>query len=172
MTKAISVAVVGALIALIAGCSAPAPDPDAATTSAVSDCAGVSVVVDYASLDETAVAECVESSSAMTALAAFTAAGVELAPSEAYGDAIVCRVNGRPAADEALKTEKNGPYTESCAEFGPVWASWAVWVDTGSGWQLGQEAINTQMVQPGQAVSLVWEQGDYTDMAEWLKPAV
>lgn len=172
MTKAISVAAVGALLMLIAGCSVAAPESDGAVPSSLSGCAGVSVLVDYGSLDETAVTECVETSTELTALEAFTEAGVELAPSEAYGDAIVCRVNGRPAADEELKTAANGPYTESCAEFGPVWASWALWVDAGAGWQLGQEAINTQPLKPGQAVSLVWEQGDYTDMAEWLEPAV
>lgn len=156
----------------LAGCSA-APSENAADVSeSTSGCAGVNVIVEFGMLDEPTSETCLETTETLTALDAFAEAGFEIAPSEAYGDAIVCRVNGRPAADEELKTAENGPYLETCAEFGPVWASWAIWMNTGNGWELGQEAINTQKVQPGEQVALVWEQGDYSEMSEWVKPTV
>lgn len=167
-SNAVLASITLAVVLALVGCAPGATTEEAAPAGA---CAGVQVIVEFGDLGGSTVDECVETDAAMTALDAFTAAGVEIAPSEAYGDAIVCRVDGLPAADTELSTASNGPYTETCAEFGPIWASWSLWVDFGSGWELGQEAVNTQRVEPGQRVSLTWQQGDYTDMVEWLAPA-
>ena len=158
-----------ALTAALTGCSSASTETGSASSGGA--CGGIQVIVEFGDLGGDTVEQCVDSDAKMTALDAFSAAGVKIAPSEAYGDAIVCRVDGEPAAERELSTAANGPYLETCAEFGPVWASWSLWVDIGDGWQLGQEAVNTQPVQPGQRVSLVWQQGDYTDMGEWLEPA-
>lgn len=156
----------------LVGCAAPMStgETSESLTTTDSGCTGIEVLVEFGDLDNPSIAQCVETDAPMTALDAFTAAGVSIDPSEAYGDAIVCRVDGQPDAETELSTEQNGPYTETCAEFGPIWASWSLWVDFGSGWELGQEAVNTQPIAPGERVSLVWQQGDYTDMVEWLAP--
>jgi len=154
----------------VSGCSAAAPQPDVTATSTQGECLGIRVVVDFASLEENSIDQCVDASDPMTALAAAASAGVELIGSDAYGDAIVCRVDGRPAADEELRTSTQGPYAETCADLGPGWAIWSVWVDAGSGWELGQEAVNTQMVAPGQAVGFAWQLTDSIEMDAWLPP--
>lgn len=154
----------------LTGCSTASTETS--SSSSAGACTGIEVIVEFGELGGDTIEQCVDSESKLTALDAFTAAGVDIAPSEAYGDAIVCRVDGQPGAELELSTAQNGPYVETCAEFGPVWASWSLWVDTGDGWELGQEAVNTQPLEPGQRVSLLWQQGDYSEMGEWLKPTV
>lgn len=165
----VALAAASILTVLVAtGCSASSNSSD--SSQSAQSCAGIEVVVEFGELGGEDIAQCVDSETQMIALDAFTAAGVEVAPSEAYGDAIVCRVDGEPSAEAELRTTNNGPYVETCAEFGPVWASWSLWIDNGNGWELGQEAVNTQPLEPGQRVSLVWQQGDYSEMGEWLQP--
>lgn len=172
MKKLIVLAAVGAaLVASAAGC-ASTETAETGGTKLVDSCAGVVAVIDYASLGKPLEQHCVDTERAMTALDVLAAAEITVTPSTKYGDAIVCRVNGLPAADQELKTELEGPYFETCAELGPAWATWSVWVYVDGSWQLGQEAINTQKLQPGEQIGLVWQQGDFTDMNEWAPPAV
>lgn len=163
-------AVAGALVLALSGCATPASTTADETTG--SDCSGIQVVVDYARLDQPTVDECVESAEPMTALEAATEAGLTITGSDKYGDAIVCRIDGRPSATEELRTETQGPYTETCADLGPGWAIWSIWVSTEAGWELGQEAVNTQLVKPGQAVGFVWQLTDSTEMDAWQTPNV
>lgn len=156
----------------IAGC-VPASEPtDTASENVSGDCAGITTVVEFGDLGATTEQTCVETTQSMTALEVMTAAGVQITPSQKYGDAIVCRVNNLPAVDQKLSIPNDDSYTETCEEFGPVSASWSIWLNTGDGWAQAQEGISTQDVKPGERVALVWQQGDYTDMSEWLPPTV
>lgn len=158
-------------LALTVTACAPATEPESTGNSGVAgDCAGITAVVEFGELDAPTAQTCVQATQPMTALEVMASAGVEIAPSVKYGDAIVCRVNDLPGADQQLTSPDNSSYTETCEEFGPIWATWSIWVNTGDGWALGQEAINTQAVKPGEMVALVWQQGKYTDMSEWLPP--
>lgn len=157
------------LLLTLAACATAEPMTSSSVDSS-GECAGIRVVVDFATLDDPEIDQCVDASVPMTALGAAAAAGVEIIGSDAYGDAIVCRVDGRPTADEELRTDTQGPYTETCADLGPGWAIWSVWVDAGSGWELGQEAVNTQMIAPGEAVGFAWQLTDSTEMDAWLPP--
>lgn len=143
-----------------AGSTAPATaaaEADAATL----DCAGVTVVVDFGTLDADSVTECVDATEATAASEALASAGVTTTGSAEYGDQIVCRVNDRPAADETVEVEGQESFTESCASMPPAYAYWALWVrdSAGADWKYAQEGLGTLEAQPGQSVGLVYTTG-------------
>ena len=63
----------------------------------------------------------------MNGLQALDAAGFTLTGTQRQGLAFVCRINGRPAADEKLATDGNPDYTEQCVDTPPPDAYWAYW---------------------------------------------
>lgn len=171
MKKLMTFAVLGALTLALSGCTNSAIPNQATDTDGV--CAGVRVVVDFASLDETTIDKCVETDESLTALEAFKDAGLTVTGSDEAGENWICRIDDRPGANEQLSTDTQGPYTEDCAAYGPGWAFWALYVDTGSGWTAANEGVATQQVKPGQAVGAVWQLSDNAaDMDAWQKPSV
>ncbi|MGK0714782.1 hypothetical protein [Leucobacter sp. W1153] len=152
---------------VLAGCaaeSAPAPsesDSSATSVPGAAECTGVSVVVEFGSLEAEPITECADVSEPITAVQAFEAAGVELTEGQAYPGSI-CRVEGEPAADREL-SYSGERYTENCSAMGPVWAYWGLFVDLGAGWEYAQEGAATQLVEPGQGIAFAWQFGDTTD---------
>lgn len=83
-------------------------------------------------------------------------AGVSIEGTKAYGDAVVCRVNGVPSATEALLVAGEEPYSETCDEFPPAFAYWALWVKDSDGaqWDYAMEGVSTLQLSKGQSIGL------------------
>jgi hypothetical protein len=154
----------------LAGCSSPGagdetPAADANggsgdTAIVAGDCAGVRVVVDPGELEGADVDTCVETDAPITAVKAFEAADVELVGVSTSDAFFACRVAGAPAADEALEYEGESYTSGDCADFGPIWAWWGLFEDSGSGWEFAQEGADTLELAPGDAVAFAFQLGD------------
>ncbi len=150
-----------ALLALavlaLAGCSAAAPEAAPTAEPTASASCDVSVVVDFGPLDEPSLTACADAGAATDVLAQ---SGITTEGTADYGDQVVCRVNGEPAADETVSIEGQAPFTESCATLNSV-AYWALWVkNTPDGeWEYAQEGVNTLELSEGQSVGLVYTPG-------------
>ena len=146
-----------------ASAAATATAPAEADVSA-SECAGVNVVVDFGTLDADTVTDCVDATAAIAASAALTTTGITTEGSVEYGDAIVCRVNDRPAADETVVVDGQESFTETCASMPPAYAYWALWVKAtpDADWDYAMEGLGTLEVEPGQSLGLVYTTGTET----------
>lgn len=152
----------------LTGCAADDSNGDgsgstgADTAPALGECSGVRVVVDPGELDADVIDTCVETSSPVTAIEAFEAANVELEGVATSDMFFACRVAELPSATDALEYEGES-YTADCADFGPVWAWWGLFEDTGDGWVFAQEGAETLEVAPGEAVAFAFQFGDTTE---------
>jgi hypothetical protein len=153
------------LLALAACASSPATSPSASTTPSASaaaggPCAGVTVIVDPGALKVPASAKktaCVGTDATITAAEAFKSAGVTTEGTQQYGDQVVCRVNGIPAADLAIPAKDGSTYHEECKGMPASFAYWALWTKPADGeWAYAQEGVATQKVGPGQSIELLF----------------
>ncbi len=155
-TAAFAPALVALALAL-AGCATATPEstpvPEATESGA---CEQVSVVVDFGPLEEPSIGECAAAGAATDILAE---AGITTEGTVDYGDAVVCRVNDEPSADETVTIDGQS-FTESCATLNAV-AYWALWVKTApdAEWEYAQEGVNTLQLTDGQSVGLVYTAG-------------
>jgi hypothetical protein len=99
--------------------------------------------------------ECIPASGEMSAIDVLKQAGLETEGTLEYGDAVLCRLNGKPDAT-----------AESCESMPPAEAYWAVLVKehqivpmpfgiTGE-WGWAQVGINELYLGPGDAIGLVF----------------
>ncbi|WP_104101464.1 hypothetical protein [Cryobacterium sp. M96] len=157
----------------LSGCTTGAPETDttpASATAAPADgaCAGVSVVVDFGALDAPEITDCVDTATAtagtITASTVLATAGVETEGTVEWGDQVVCRVGGRPAADETIKVAGETPFTETCASMPAAAAYWALWVKptADAEWEYAQEGLGSLELEPGQSVGLIFTTGTET----------
>ncbi|HSP75424.1 MAG TPA: hypothetical protein VLO31_04320 [Cryobacterium sp.] len=173
LTALATLTLVGALA--LSGCATSVPETDttpaATTTAAPADgsCTGVSVVVDFGALDAPEITDCVDTGTADDAetIAAGTVmetAGVATEGTVEWGDQVVCRVNGRPAADESIEVAGETPFTESCESMPAAAAYWALWVKptADADWEYAQEGLGSLELAPGQSVGLVFTTGTET----------
>lgn len=153
--------------ALLAGLVVVAPSlvttPSAAAAGYAGPCTddlGVTVVVDFQALGAYGghgggtVVRCAPGSNGQpfsgTGLDAFQAAGIALTGTSNYGLTFVCRVNGRPMADEPLSVPGNDAYTESCATTPPPTAFWSYWqADNGGSWAFAQQGAKGTQARAG-----------------------
>lgn len=157
-------AAAGALLVLT-GC-APATT-DATTGSAAGEtsatagaCDGVRLLVEFSELGEDTIDTCVDAEARIGAREVLDAAGVKTEGTLAYGDATVCRVDGRPAADETVSVEGFGDLVETCESF-TEGMYWALWQQTGGGeWAYAPVGVNELTLEPGDALGLVFTTGD------------
>lgn len=155
----ISVAAAVLLAALtLAGCAPTAPEAAPEPVESAAGCAGVEVVVDFGVLDAPSVNECVDAGAAADAVAD---AGVTTEGTVDWGNQIVCRVDGRPAADETVEVEGAEPFVEACQSMPAATAYWALWVKLAADdeWEYAQEGLSTLQLEPGQSVGLVYTTG-------------
>lgn len=169
----LTAAVLGAL--LLSGCTAGSPTstPEPVETSTSTDaastpddgCAGVTVVADFGILDAPAVDVCVDSTETTLASEAIASAGITTEGNADYGDAVVCRVDGRPAADETVTVDGQEPFVEPCSSMSPAYAFWALWVKPAADaeWGFAMEGLETLKAEPGQSIGLVYTTGTGTD---------
>ena len=174
LTALATLTLVGALA--LSGCTTGAPETDttpataASATAAPADggCAGVSVVVDFGALDAPEITDCVDTATAtagtITASTVLATAGVETEGTVEWGDQVVCRVGGRPAADETIKVAGETPFTETCASMPAAAAYWALWVKptADAEWEYAQEGLGSLELEPGQSVGLIFTTGTET----------
>ena len=165
--RALATAAAAALLLALAACApTPAPEPTAAASASASaagetdECAGVRVVVETADLGVAESPEgstCIPTDEPLAASAAVEEAGLELEGTEEYGDQVVCRVNGVPAADLALPAEDGSDYFETCAAMPAAFAYWSLWVQPAGGeWAYAEEGLSTLQLEPGDSLGLLF----------------
>jgi hypothetical protein len=96
-----------------------------------------------------------------TAKNVLASAGISVEGTKAFGDAVVCRVNNVPSAEEELKIEGEDPYLETCEDMPAAFAYWALWVkeSDGSEWGYALEGISSLQLTKGQSVGLAFSLG-------------
>jgi len=150
----------------LVGC-APAASPSA-SPSATGTCAGVTVIVTFGLLGENSgpanITACAPLASGTETVAdALAAVKVTTEGTAKYGDQVVCRVNGLPAADKPFTVPGHNPYTEKCSTMAPEFAYWALWIRPGKGrWDYAAEGASTQKVSVGDSIGLVFTTGGAT----------
>ncbi len=127
------------------------------TDAACTGESGVTVVVDASALEGEAQEKCVVTAEPVTAADALLLAGIETEGTEEYGDQVVCRVDGVPAEDTAIRAEDGSDYFEMCAAMPAAFAYWSLWVKPAGGeWGYAQEGLPTLRLEPGDAVELLF----------------
>lgn len=119
-------------------------------------CDGVVVEVNFAGQGEQ-ITSCVSiNGTSEVAKDVLGQAGVSIEGTKAYGDAVVCRVNGVPSASKELLVEGEEPYIESCNEFPPAFAYWALWVKESDDaqWDYATEGVGSLQLSKGQSIGL------------------
>ena len=119
-------------------------------------CDGVVVEVNFAGQGEQ-ITSCVSiNGTSEVAKDLLGQAGVSIEGTKAYGDAVVCRVNGVPSATKELLVEGEEPYIESCNEFPPAFAYWALWVKESDDaqWDYATEGVASLQLSKGQSIGL------------------
>ena len=107
------------------------PMPAAASGGAgyCKDDTGVTVVVDFTELGGDIVVRCAPGpvKPGYSGLDALQGAGFGVSGTQRWGLAFVCRIQGRPSADESLSTDGNPDYHERCVDTPPSSAYWGYW---------------------------------------------
>lgn len=99
------------------------------------DARGVTVVVDFTDLGGDVVVRCAPGSG-FTGLDALQRTGFAPAGTQRYGLTFICRLSGRPAADEPLAVKGNEDYTEACVSTPPQTAYWSYsYAANGGAWK-------------------------------------
>ncbi|MFH8248922.1 hypothetical protein ACH3VR_00960 [Microbacterium sp. B2969] len=147
------------LLLALAACS-QTPTESASPSAASSGCAGVTVVVDASALDladDPSTSTCVATDKTIAATDALAEAHVTTAGTTQYGDQVVCRVNGVPAEDQALKNPDGSDYFEKCEGMPAAFAYWSMWVQPSGGeWEYAQEGLSTLQLKPGEGLALLF----------------
>lgn len=134
----------------LTGCAgsttASSATPSATSSASSGPCKDVTVIVDFGTLQHSAVKACAP---ADTAAEVLKAAHIDTAGTADYGDAVICRVDALPSVA-----------AESCAKL-PSTAYWAMWVKPSAGgkWDYAQEGVQTQALMAGQFLGLVYTTG-------------
>lgn len=144
----------------------------AAAAPADGACAGVAVVVDLGDLPagdagSGSSVRCVPTTG--RALDVLRAADVTLEGTAQMGLAFVCRVDGRPAADEAVTMPDGSTRTETCRRTPPATAYWSLWtVGDDGAWRYATTGVGDVELASGGAFALVYSVG----RSEGRTPAV
>ena len=155
MCKFVSPLVISAL--LLTGCASAS----VSDFSADGSCDGARVTVNFAGLGED-VSSCVSiAGDSATAKEVFAAAGVSTEGTKAYGDAVLCRVNGVPGKNQQIVVADGEPYVEACEELPAAFAYWGFYLraEGASDWVFAPEAVADLLVGPGDSVGLAFSLG-------------
>lgn len=133
------------------------------TTDFESDgsCDGVAVQINFSGEAENIERCVVLNGNSETAKNVLASAGISVEGTKAFGDAVVCRVNNVPSAEEELIIEGEAPYLETCEDMPAAFAYWALWVKEGDGaeWGYAMEGISSLQLTKGQSVGLAFSLG-------------
>jgi len=139
----------GVLVAV--GVSAPTAAAAAATAGPgeCTDDSGVTVVVDFSDLGGDIVVRCVRGPDAMTGLETLRTAGFTVEGTVRWGNAFVCRIQGRPGPRETLEFDDE-QYQEQCHNTPPAQAYWGYWYAADGGqWRFSSQGASTRQVSEG-----------------------
>ncbi|GIG67481.1 hypothetical protein [Phytomonospora endophytica] len=117
---------------LTAGWAAPASaiDTGKGTPGFCPDATGVTVIIDFQELGGTTIVRCAPGDQA-TGLTALKNAGIQIAGTNRWGEAFICRVEGKP-----------GPADEPCIDTPPASAYWSYWhAPNGGNWTYSQWGV-------------------------------
>ena len=117
----------------------------------------VTVIVDFQSLKNEKISQCVKVGSAVEAMTAFNLAGYAIYGTDKYGLQIICRVNALPNAVDPIKSDKHKGYLEKCTDMPAEFAYWALLVRTPEkDWTFAEVGIQDLKINPGEQVALVF----------------
>lgn len=140
------------LSVVISGCSAEQE------FSSDGSCDGVEVVVNYSGQAENS-RQCIGiNGSTELAKNVLASAGIAVEGTKAYGDAVVCRVDGVPSRTEPLVVEGEEPYVESCQDMPAAFAYWGLWMKQSpeADWEYAMEGIGSLQLKAGQSLGLAF----------------
>jgi hypothetical protein len=110
----------------------------AAVAGACPGADGVTVVVDFQELGGSTIVRCATGPQS-TGLAALKDAGITITGTTRWGEAFICRIEGKPGAD-----------TESCIDTPPASAYWSYWhASNGGSWTYSQLGAAARTPPPG-----------------------
>lgn len=142
--------------ALALGIAAPPPagaiDPGSGTPGFCPDDEGVTVVIDFQALGGTTIVRCAPGPAGpgFTGLDALYDAGIEIEGVRRWGEAFICRIEGRPAPDERIPVAGNEGYVEACIDTPPAAAYWSYWhAPNGGTWEYSQWGVKNRDAIPG-----------------------
>ncbi|MGW1543025.1 hypothetical protein ACWCPM_22760 [Streptomyces sp. NPDC002309] len=119
-----------AVIGVVGAPAAYAIDHSKGTPGYCPNADGVTVIVDFQELGGTTVIRCAPGDQA-TGHAALKNAGIQIAGTNRWGEAFVCRIEGRP-----------GPESEPCIDTPPATAYWSYWHAPNAGdWTYSQWGV-------------------------------
>ncbi|SEF18750.1 prenyltransferase/squalene oxidase repeat-containing protein [Jiangella alba] len=88
-----------------------------------------------------------------TGLDALKGAGIQVAGTDRWGEAFICRLQGRPAADEPIAIPGDPAYLEPCRDTPPAAAYWSYWHQGGGaewdGWTYSSGGVTYRNAVPG-----------------------
>jgi len=128
----------------------------------------VNLVIDYGILDsqDKPFEKCIETEGEITALELMKSANFQLAGTDKYGDAIVCRLNNLPKANEPIGVEGHEDYIESCKDMPAEFAYWAVFekrkqplpnpADLNTKWAYAQVGVAELALKPGDSLGFIF----------------
>lgn len=119
----------------------PAVDDSQGTPGFCPDDGGTTVVVDFRDLGGDVIIRCAPAGEERSGLEALQDAGFEVEAVQQYDD-MMCRIEGRPAADESLEIDGRKGYQEACVEMPPASAYWSYWnADNGGEWAYSRKGM-------------------------------
>ncbi|OYN92485.1 hypothetical protein [Parenemella sanctibonifatiensis] len=123
---------------------------------------GISVVVDSTQFDAggQVTIRCVRGMpDESLALTVIRTAGFSIQGTARFGDALVCRVDGRPSATEKLVDRDGRPHYETCANTPEASAYWTFWYSRPGqrSWTFSQQGVAGRWVDNGELLALVFQ---------------
>jgi hypothetical protein len=110
---------------------------------------GVTVVVDFTDLGGNVVVRCAPGEPG-TGLDALAATGFTFEGTQRWGTAFVCRLQGRPTAQEKLPVKGDPDYQEQCVDTPPTAASWSYsHAENGGEWEYSTSSAKTHRAIEG-----------------------
>ncbi|MFD5568970.1 hypothetical protein [Streptomyces cadmiisoli] len=118
--------------------AAYAIDPSRGTPGYCPNANGVTVIVDFQELGGTTLVRCAPGEQA-TGLTALKNAGIQIAGTNRWGEAFICRIEAKP-----------GPESEPCIDTPPASAYWSYWhAPNGGNWTYSQWGVMNRKPPPG-----------------------
>jgi hypothetical protein len=114
--------------------------------------AGVTVVVDMSALGGNVTVRCAPgpAGAGFNGIDALQGAGFTVTGTQRYGLSFVCRIQGRPTADERLAIPGNPNYREQCVDTPPQTAFWSYWyAPNGGSWTYSSAGGQSHDAIPG-----------------------
>lgn len=141
------IGLVASLVVLGTPLQAQAVDPGHGTPGFCPTDEGVTVVIDFQALGGTTIVRCAPGPVGrdFTGHSALVDAGIRLEGTRRWGESFVCRLEGRPGANEKLPIRGNADYREACIDTPPAAGYWSYWhASNGGQWQYSQWGVKNR----------------------------